>query len=218
MLAEVPPLPTPHQQADCEPLPGQGVRPPGGQPERATDDLPAPAGVRRARRAQRADARRATTGVWRGGRRRIAYLILTGLGILLVATIVVVVTSLSGTDRSSSPANAAASKLPPYWVVRRGDTYAQIADKTGLTVEQLETFNPYTDPRAITPGRRLKLRLHIPRPAPKPKGPRYWTVRRGQTISSIARKTGHAIIRLQQLNRNLKPTALQPGDRLRLRR
>ena len=182
------------------------------------------------RPTSRPDASRATSRVRRGGRGggqdrgrgpgrgRTAYVMLAGMGIMLVTIIAVVVTSLSGSDRGSGPANAPASRLPPYWVVRRGDTYAQIADKTGLTVDELETFNPYTDPRAISPGKRLKLRLHTPPPAPKRKGPRYWTVRRGQTISSIAKKTGHGIVRLRQLNPKLKPTALQPGDRLRLRR
>jgi LysM repeat protein len=43
-------------------------------------------------------------------------------------------------------------------------------------------------------------------------------VRRGQSFSSIAAKTGHSISALQRLNPHLKATALQPGQRMKLRR
>ncbi|MGH2918775.1 MAG: LysM peptidoglycan-binding domain-containing protein [Solirubrobacteraceae bacterium] len=139
---------------------------------------------------------------------------------LLVAIVVVAVTSLDGSGsgtRGASGQDAATRRLPVYWTVKRGQTYAQIAEKTGLSIEQLETFNPKTDPNALLPGTRLKLRLHVPPPKPKRKGPRFWTVRTGQSYGSIAAKTGHSITKLQQLNPKLKPTELQPGDRVRLR-
>jgi LysM repeat protein len=108
-------------------------------------------------------------------------------------------------------------RVRPYWTVRRGDTYAQIAKKTGLTIDQLQAFNPRTDPRGLLPGQRVKLWLHPPPPRPKPL-PRFWIVRRGQSFGLIAAKTGIKLVRLKRLNPELKPTTLQPGDRLRLRR
>jgi LysM repeat protein len=60
--------------------------------------------------------------------------------------------------------------------------------------------------------------LSVPLPPPKPLGPRYWTVRSGQSFGSIAARTGHDIGSLQRLNPRLKATALQPGSRVRLRR
>jgi LysM repeat protein len=147
-------------------------------------------------------------------------LVPAGLVTLLVAMIVVIITSLGASDPSgdTSARDAAARKLPPYWRVKRGQTYAQIADKTGLSVDQLETFNPKTDPNTLLPGTLLKLRLHVPPPKPKPKGPLFWTVRTGQSYGTIAAKTGHSIIKLQKLNPKLKAKELQPGDRVRLRR
>lgn len=145
------------------------------------------------------------------------YVIPAGLAALFVAMIVVVVTSLGGSGPASA-GDAAIRRLPPYWTVRRGDTYSEIAEKTGLSVDQLETFNPYANPATIVPGQRLKLRLHPPPPPPKRKGPKFWTVRSGDSFGSIAAKTGHRIDNLQQLNPRLKPTTLQPGDRMRLRR
>ncbi|MCA1697419.1 MAG: LysM peptidoglycan-binding domain-containing protein [Actinobacteria bacterium] len=150
----------------------------------------------------------------------LRFLIPTGLAVLFFAMIVMIVTTTLGSDpapNSASSLDAITRKLPLYWTVRNGQTYSQIAEKTGLTVDQLMTFNPTTDPSSIVPGQRLKLRLHMPPPRPKPLGPRFWIVKSGDSFGSIAAKTGKNIIRLQQLNRRLKAEALQPGDRVRLR-
>ncbi|MCA1699786.1 MAG: LysM peptidoglycan-binding domain-containing protein [Actinobacteria bacterium] len=159
-----------------------------------------------------------TRGVGDDDTRVTQYIILAGLATLLIAMIVVVVASLSGSTPATSADDAALRRLPPYWTVHRGESYSSIAEKTGLSVDQLETFNPYTNPATIVPGQRLKLRLHPPPPPPKPKGPKFWTVRTGDSFGSIAAKTGHNINKLQQLNPKRRPTMLQPGDRIRLRR
>jgi hypothetical protein len=137
---------------------------------------------------------------------------------LAIAMIVAIITTLGASGPSADAGTAASRRLPLYWTVHDGDSYSVIAEKTGLSVDQLETFNPYTNPQTIRPGQRLKLRLHMPPPKPKPKGPMFWTVRTGQSFGYIAAKTGHSIYRLRKLNPHLKATALQPGDRMRLRR
>jgi LysM repeat protein len=156
-----------------------------------------------------------------GGRddpRWMRYVLPAGVGALVVAMIVAIITTIGGSDPSANAGDTAARRLPPYWTVRDGETYSVIAEKTGLSVDQLETFNPYTNPQTIHPGQRLKLTLHPPPPKPKPKGPMFWTVRTGQSFGSISAKTGHSIDRLQRLNPHMKPTMLHPGDRIRLRR
>jgi LysM repeat protein len=148
------------------------------------------------------------------------YLAPAALVILLAAIIVVVVTSAGSSGTHSSSANsplATVCSLPPYWTVRPGDTYAQISEKTGLTIDRLEAFNPSTDPLSLLPGQRLNLWLHPPAPRPKALGPRFWTVRPGESFGLIAAKTGINLAKLEQLNQRLKPTTLQPGDRVRLR-
>ena len=149
--------------------------------------------------------------------RYLAPMVLAGL----VAMIVVIVASVpgGGVHRSvARPAHTAIRGLRPYWTVRPGDTYGGIAAKTGLTVAQLEAFNPNVDPLALVPGQRLNLWRHPPKRRPKPLGPLFWTVRAGESFGSIAAKTGINITTLEQLNQRLKPAALQPGDRVRLRR
>ena len=108
--------------------------------------------------------------------------------------------------------------MPPYWTVRSGDTYAEISRKTGLTLAELQAFNPDISPDSLIPGERLKLWRHPPKPRRKPPGPRFWTVEAGQSFGSIAAKTRINITRLEQLNPRLKPNSLHPGDRVRLRR
>lgn len=160
------------------------------------------------------------SGVQRRNRLLLLCLVPLALVVLLVAVSLMIAASLGRSDAASDAARAsaaAARRLPPYWTVRAGETYSQIAQRTGLSIDLLETFNPYTDPKILVPGQRIKLRLHPPPPPPKPLGPRYWTVRSGQSFGSIAAKTGHRLATLRHLNPRLKPLTLQPGDRVRLR-
>lgn len=140
---------------------------------------------------------------------------------VLLAVIVLVVATIpgrSGPRRAVAPAHVTNSRRPPYWIVHPGDTLTRIAAKAGVTVAQLEEFNPQTDPMSLVPGQRLNLWLHPPAPRPKPPGPRFWTVRPGESFGLIAAKTGISLVRLEALNPQLKPTTLQPGQRVSLRR
>lgn len=162
-------------------------------------------------------------GIDPGDRRYLAYLILGGLAalfctIVIIAVIVVVSsTGGGGSADASAQRQSARSDLPAYWKVRRGDTYTRIAKRTGLTVDDLETFNPKVDPARLRPGQRLKLRKNVPRPRRRPTGPKWVTLRAGDSFGSVAAETGRSISRLQQLNPKLEPTKLQPGDRVRVR-
>lgn len=166
-------------------------------------------------------APRTATGVQHDNDRNVVPLVVIGLVVLLLAIVVVAATTLTGAETATSAEQARAkklAKLPVYWKVHTGDSYGSIALKTGLTVEELETFNPRVNPQTIRPGQRLKLRLKVPKAKPKPVGPRLHTVRTGETYGSIAAKRGLSVTRLQQLNPNLKATELRPGVRVRLRK
>ena len=167
-----------------------------------------------------AEAPMGADGVDGDGRNYVGYLVLLGLVLLMVMIVFVVISSLSAEDKppAVSPERAAKLRhLPVYWTVHAGDSYGLIAEKTGLTVDELETFNPLVDPTSIVPGQRLKLRAKVPKPKPKPLGPKYVTLHSGDSFGSVAAKTGKDITKLMRLNPKLKPTKLQPGDRLRLR-
>lgn len=154
------------------------------------------------------------------GANNTAYAVLVLLVVLLVATAVIAATTLTGSDvaPSAGAATEKPRKLPVYYKVRSGDSYQSIARKTGLTVQELETFNPYVNPDTIQPGQRLQLRARVPRGKAKAPGPRFYTVRSGDTFSSIAQKTDHSMVHLLDINPKIKPETLVPGQRLRLRR
>jgi LysM repeat protein len=121
---------------------------------------------------------------------------------------------------AQAPRAAATHRLPPYWTVRAGDSFALIAAKTGLTLDQLQAYNPNVDALALTPGERLNLWQYPPkprRPKAKPPGPMFWVVRPGQSFGSIAASTGIDITTLERLNPTISPSKIQPGDRVRLR-
>ena len=156
----------------------------------------------------------------RGGVSR--YLAPIMLVIAAAAVIAVVLSAPDHAGRASGGArapHAAVRRPPPYWIVRPGDTFMEIAARTGVSVAQLQAFNPDVDPIGLVPGERLKLWLHPPKPTPTPVplGPLYWTVSSGESFGSIAAKTGINIVTLEQLNPGLKSTAFWPGDRVRLR-
>jgi LysM repeat protein len=52
----------------------------------------------------------------------------------------------------------------------------------------------------------------------KSKGPRFYTVKVGDTPSAIAEKTGVPLSTIEQLNPSLDPQALSPGERIKLRK
>ena len=148
------------------------------------------------------------------------FVVLAALATVVAATIVVVVKSpFSSAGRSgrAGALHATPPHLRPYWTVHPGDTLTTISAKTGLTIAQLEAFNPNIDPGALVPGQRLNLWRHPPQPRHKPLGPRIWTVRSGDSFGLIAAKTRINIAKLEQLNPQLKPATLQPGDRVKLR-
>ena len=147
------------------------------------------------------------------------YLAPLALAILLAAVVAVVSSVSSGSHSNAAKApHTTVRRLPPYWRVRPGETLTVIAKKTGLTVAQLEAFNPQANPSSIVPGQRLNLWQHPPKPRPKPLGPMFWKVRPGESYGSIAAKTRIDITELEHMNPRLKPKTLQPGDRVRLRR
>lgn len=55
-------------------------------------------------------------------------------------------------------------------------------------------------------------------PSTHKKPPKFYRVKSGNTLSGISAKTGVSIATIEQLNPGLNPSALQTGQRLRLRR
>lgn len=89
---------------------------------------------------------------------------------VLIVLMVVVVTSLGGGDggsgkspahkgrRSQSTAKVQKQSVRKIYVVKPGDSLSVIADKVGISVEQLQRLNPHVDQFSLQSGERVKLR------------------------------------------------------------
>jgi LysM repeat protein len=89
----------------------------------------------------------------------------------LVAFVIALFMILGGEDKSGDqPANtsepaATATATPTQsakrkrkvYVVKPGDTPSGIAEKTGVSLEQLEKANPDLDPQLLAPGQRIRI-------------------------------------------------------------
>jgi len=64
-------------------------------------------------------------------------------------------------SNSQPAATATATPKPKHkrkvYVVKPGDTPSGIAEKTGVSLEQLEKANPDLDPQLLAPGQRIKI-------------------------------------------------------------
>lgn len=57
---------------------------------------------------------------------------------------------------TATPKKSAKRKRKVY-VVKPGDTPSGIAEKTGVSLEQLEEANPDLDPQLLAPGQRIRI-------------------------------------------------------------
>jgi hypothetical protein len=98
---------------------------------------------------------------------RLAAVLALTVAFLVIA--VIVVSSLGGGESarraghtggaSKTAARSAKGSERKIYVVKPGDCcLSQIANKTGVDLERLESLNPHLDPQAIHSGDRVKLR------------------------------------------------------------
>lgn len=128
------------------------------------------------------------------------------------------------------------AKVPPServtWLehrVTRGETLSQIARRYGTSVSALQAANGNINPRRLQIGQPLIVPRagaslaraggtgERPSRAARPSGPVTVTVRRGDTLWSIARRYEVSTGELIAWN-NLSSTVIRPGDRLEIRR
>ncbi|WP_051412131.1 lytic transglycosylase [Halonatronum saccharophilum] len=98
------------------------------------------------------------------------------------------------------------------YTVRRGDTFLSIARRFGTTVAEIRRLNPDVRPEDLVPGQVICVPERRPRPRPCPRGSREYTVRRGDTFLSIARRFGTTVAEIRRLNPDVRPEDLVPGQ------
>ena len=65
--------------------------------------------------------------------------------------------STTATTKDAADTKKKKNKKKKVYVVKTGDILSTVAEKTGLTVEQLQEYNPDIDPQALQVGQKLKL-------------------------------------------------------------
>lgn len=103
--------------------------------------------------------------------------------------------------------------------VRRGETLSTIAARYGTSVRTLMRLNGIRNPHRIRPGQRLQVELgrSVRTGGGSLRGVEVVTVRRGDSLWSLARRSGTTVAELRRLN-DLSSDRLQPGQRIRVRR
>lgn len=74
------------------------------------------------------------------------------------ATTTTTTTSQSSDTESASSDEEKSDSSKEAYVVKPGDNFVRIAEKTGIEVETLQQLNPDLDPQALVSGQRVKLR------------------------------------------------------------
>ena len=93
---------------------------------------------------------------------------LAPLALVAVVVALYMIVTPSGNGGGGEPASderpaATATATPKtkkqrkVYVVKPGDTPSGIAEKTGVSLEQLEEANPKLDPQLLAPGQRIRL-------------------------------------------------------------
>jgi membrane-bound lytic murein transglycosylase D len=132
----------------------------------------------------------------------------------------------ASSDERPAPAHAPtqAAKTPAYkpetieHVVRPGDSLWNIAKRYGTTTQEIERINRVTA-SSITLGQVLKIVPAAPPPQtkvepPKPRPAATYTVRKGDTLQSIAKSHNTTVERLLSLNKMIPQSKIQPGQKI----
>ena len=94
-----------------------------------------------------------------------------------------------------------------HHTVKKGDTLYDIAKKYKTTVYKIKSLNGLKS-NIIRPGQKLKLYG-----SPKDSSKEYYVVKKGDTLSGIARKCNTSISKIKSIN-GLKSSTIYPGQKL----
>jgi len=97
------------------------------------------------------------------------------------------------------------------YTVQPGDTLYSIAQRTGVTVDQIVRLNNIPDPNRIFPGQTLILPAEAQLPG-TPSGFFRYTIRSGDTLFSIARRYRTTVSALTSANPGIDPNNLRVGQ------
>ena len=102
------------------------------------------------------------------------------------------------------------------YTVMRGNTLSQIANSYGVTVSHLVEINNIKNPNLIYPGEKLRITESSNTTLNPVVQNNFYTVKTGDTLSSIARRFGITVQYLVNLNGITNPNLIYPGQLLKV--
>jgi membrane-bound lytic murein transglycosylase D len=112
----------------------------------------------------------------------------------------------------SDPKPAAGTNTSGYHRVRWGETLSEIADEYGVSQRDLKAWNNLDAKGSIRAGQRLR----VAPPATKASSGRTHLVRRGDTLSGLAKRYGVSVSELRRANGMSEGEALRAGESLKI--
>ena len=104
------------------------------------------------------------------------------------------------------------------YTVVKGDTLSEIAQKFGTTVQEIASVNGIKNPNLIFPGQvfRIFTNTNINGNVTNEVSHVVYTVKRGNTLSGIARRFGVSVQSIVDLNQIPNPNLIFPGQKFRI--
>ena len=99
--------------------------------------------------------------------------------------------------------------VPIVYIVQPGDTLYTLGKRFDTTAEKIAQLNGLSEPDRIFPGQRLVVTGDAP-------AVRTYTVQRGDTLYTIAKRFGTTVAELTERNGLKNPDLIYPGQVLRL--
>src|SRR5690606_15241043 len=122
-------------------------------------------------------------------------------------------TKTKNTNKSTS-SKTTSSSVTTY-TVKRGDTLSHIAKRFGTTVNELVRLNNIKNPNLIYPGQKIKINGSVTNTKSTAQ---YYTVKKGDTLSHIAKRYNTTVKNLVKLNPSIKnPNLIFPGQKIRVK-
>ena len=129
-----------------------------------------------------------------------------GFAALVVLTSLAVLASPPLAASAETAQTAGGSGCAQCYTVKSGDTLSKIARKFGTTVDNLVALNGIANPDRIAAGSTICVKAKGSQPAGK-----YYTVKPGDTLYSIARTFGWTASYLAQINTIPNPNEIYAG-------
>lgn len=114
-----------------------------------------------------------------------------------------------GTKEAPKASNSSKPSKATIYTVKKGDNLSNIAKKYDTTVNNLVKINNIKNPNLIYPGQKLKINSTA-------KSPKIYTVKKGDNLSSIAKKYNTTVNKLVRLNNIKKPNLIYPGQKIKI--